>query len=307
MLGIFTPVLSAASRHGFAFAPGQIGAAYTITVTNNGPGATSGMITLTDALPLGLTATGMSGAGWTCVLATLVCTRSDSLAAATSYPPVTLIVNVSQTAPSTVTNLVTVAGVNAIGSSSSDVTLIAAAALGVVSAHTGSFAQGQTGAAYTVTVLNRTGAGATSGTVTDTLSSGLTLTAMAGAGWTCTGNTCSRNDVLNPGASYPVIVVTVNVATTASSPQVNTVSVSVGGSAAANTTDSTIINPLPVAFALCAYHSLPRGRYAQRSRRIWRPIGHRWRLLQFHHPEQRLRRARHGPSLFLECCGCARR
>ena len=115
--------------------------------------------------------------------------------------------------------------------------------LSVASTHIGSFTQGQTGATYTVTVSNQTGAAATSGTVavTDTLPAGLTLTSMTGAGWTCTGATCSRSDVLNAAASYPAITVTVNVGASAASPQVNSVSVSGGGSATASATDSTII------------------------------------------------------------------
>ena len=43
------------------------------------------------------------------------------------------------------------------------------------------------------------------------------------------------------GASYPAITVTVNVAANAASPQTNQVSVSGGGSATANATDSTTI------------------------------------------------------------------
>ncbi len=115
--------------------------------------------------------------------------------------------------------------------------------LSVASTHIGSFTQGQTGATYTVTVSNQLGAAATSGavTVTDTLPSGLTLTSMSGTGWICTGNACSRSDILNPGASYPVITVTGNVGAAATSPLVNSVSVSGGGSATASATDSTIV------------------------------------------------------------------
>jgi hypothetical protein len=72
----------------------------------------------------------------------------------------------------------------------------------------------------------------------------MTLVAMAGTGWTCPGtaaNNCTRSDSLSGGASYPAITVTVNVAANATSPQVNSVSVSGGGSVTANTTDSTVI------------------------------------------------------------------
>jgi uncharacterized repeat protein (TIGR01451 family) len=119
-------------------------------------------------------------------------------------------------------------------------------ALTISASHTGNFFQGQSAALYTVTVSNGASAGPTSGTVsmTDTLPSGLTLVSMAGAGWSCTGTTCTRSDVLNGGASYPAIAVTVNVAPNAASPQVNSVTVSGGGSPAATATDSTIIAPL---------------------------------------------------------------
>src|SRR5580704_13343118 len=68
---------------------------------------------------------------------------------------------------------------------------------------------------------------------------------MAGTGWTCGGanpaNVCTRSDVLAGGASYPAITVSVNVAANATSPQVNMVGVTGGGSAPANASDSTVI------------------------------------------------------------------
>ena len=119
----------------------------------------------------------------------------------------------------------------------------------ITKAHIGSFAQGQQQATYTVTVSNGGVAGRTNGmvTVTETLPSGLTLVSMTGTGWTCATNSCTRGDVLNRGASYPVITVTVNVGANASSPQVNQVSVSGGGSATASATDSTTIIGPPAA------------------------------------------------------------
>jgi uncharacterized repeat protein (TIGR01451 family) len=115
--------------------------------------------------------------------------------------------------------------------------------LAITKTHSGNFTSGQRGATYTITVSNQSGAVSTSGTitVTDILPSGLTLVSMLGSGWTCSSNTCSRSDVLVGDASYPPITVTVNVAANANSPQVNAASVSGGGSAAANTNDSTMI------------------------------------------------------------------
>src|SRR6266850_389652 len=115
--------------------------------------------------------------------------------------------------------------------------------LSVAKTHTGSFTQGQQNAMYSATVSNGTTAGPTNGTVTvtETVPSGLTLVSMAGTGWTCSANSCSRSNVLNPGASYPAITVAVNVASNAGSPQVNQVTVSGGGSGNAVATDSTTI------------------------------------------------------------------
>jgi Subtilase family/FG-GAP-like repeat/Domain of unknown function DUF11 len=120
----------------------------------------------------------------------------------------------------------------------------APAALSVTKSHTGNFTQGQQNATYTVTVSNASGAGPTSGTVTlaDYLPSGLSMVSMAGTSWNCSNSICTRSDVLNAGSSYPPITVTVNVAATATSPQVNQVDVSGGGSFFAIATDSTTIN-----------------------------------------------------------------
>jgi uncharacterized repeat protein (TIGR01451 family) len=122
--------------------------------------------------------------------------------------------------------------------------------LSISKTHAGNFTQGQAGATYTVTV-SHAGSADTSGTVTvtETMPSGLSLVSMAGTGWTCPGtaaNNCTRSDPLAAGQSYP-ITVTVNVAADATSPQVNAVSVSDGGSGSANTTDwTTIISNTPV-------------------------------------------------------------
>ena len=128
--------------------------------------------------------------------------------------------------------------------------LAAAPILSVQSAHTGSFTAGQTGATYTVTVTNGTTAAATNGTVrvTEFAPNGLTLVAMAGAGWNCSGNTCTRNDALSGGASFPPITVTVNVALDAPPQVTNQTGVSGGGGTTAGANDFTLITPqAPVA------------------------------------------------------------
>jgi uncharacterized repeat protein (TIGR01451 family) len=116
-------------------------------------------------------------------------------------------------------------------------------ALSISKTHLGNFPPGQQNASYTVIVSNPSSAGPTDApvTVTETIPAGLTLVSMAGTGWSCSTNICNRSDVLNPGASYPAITVTVNVTANAPSPQVNQVTVSGGGSPSASASDLTLI------------------------------------------------------------------
>jgi uncharacterized repeat protein (TIGR01451 family) len=155
-------------------------------------------------------------------------------------------VNVLATASSPQVNQVTTGGGGSAPATASDSTTIIPAgvpSLSVTKTHVGNFTQGQINATYTVTVSNNVGAGATVGpvTVNEMPPAGLVPVAMAGSGWTCNPTSCTRSGSLAPGSSYPPITVTVNVLATASSPQVNQASVSGGGSAPANTSDSTII------------------------------------------------------------------
>ncbi len=129
------------------------------------------------------------------------------------------------------------------------VRVYAAAPVSISTTHIGNFAQGQNGATYTVTVSNSAAAAATSGTVTvtETVPAGLTLVSMAGTGWSCSNNTCTRGDALNPGSSFPPITVTVNVAVNAPTQVTNQVSASVGSSTVeASGSDATTITPVVV-------------------------------------------------------------
>jgi hypothetical protein len=80
-----------------------------VTVSNSaGAAATSGTVTVTDTVPSGLTLAGISGSGWTCSGDS--CSRSDSLAPGSSYPAISVMVNVQSNAPASVTNTATVSG-----------------------------------------------------------------------------------------------------------------------------------------------------------------------------------------------------
>ncbi|MGH8173105.1 MAG: beta strand repeat-containing protein, partial [Rhodanobacteraceae bacterium] len=102
--------LTVTKSHVGNFSQGQIGATYTLTASNIGGTTTSGMVTVTDTLPSPLVATAISGSGWTCTLATTSCTRSDALAASTSYEAITLTVSVPMNAPTSVTNTAVISG-----------------------------------------------------------------------------------------------------------------------------------------------------------------------------------------------------
>jgi uncharacterized repeat protein (TIGR01451 family) len=104
------PSLTVNKSHSEDFVHGKTGI-YTITVHNEGRGATDGStVTVRDTLPQGLVATEISGPGWGCNRSTLTCTRSDSLPAGSNYPPITLKVDVPCKAPAQGIDTATVTG-----------------------------------------------------------------------------------------------------------------------------------------------------------------------------------------------------
>ena len=121
-------VLTVTKTHTGNFTFGQNGATHTVTVSNAAAaGPTSGTVTVTDVIPTALTLVSMSGTGWSCNAN--VCTRSDALAGGSSYPPITVTVNVAANAPSQVTNQVTVSGGGALGGGASDLAIVTPAPL----------------------------------------------------------------------------------------------------------------------------------------------------------------------------------
>jgi sugar lactone lactonase YvrE len=111
----------------------------------------------------------------------------------------------------------------------------------IQSNHSGAFIAGSN-AQYTITVANAAFAGATNGTVTvaEIVPSALTITAMAGSGWSCGTSSCTRPDALAAGSSYPPISVTVGVGSPVPVQVTNRVTVSGGGAALAGTEDLTL-------------------------------------------------------------------
>jgi len=159
--------------------------------------------------------------------------------------------NVSSTATSPLTNTAKITGGGSSSSTANDVTVINTTApsnppnLSIALTHTGNFSHGQQNATYTITVSNKSGASSTSGSVNvnEVLPAGLTAVSMAGTGWTCSTDACSRADALSGGSSYPTITVTVSVDASAPASVTNTAVVSGGGSPASVTTNATTIQP----------------------------------------------------------------
>lgn len=242
---------------GTPLSQGQAFASYFLTVQNVGTGSTSGLVTVVDSLPSGLTVTNLSGSGWTCTPATLTCTRSDALAGGASYPGISLFVSVDHDAPASVMNAATVAGggeINTANDSASKTSSVTQRPdLSIDKTHLGNWKQGDVGRTYTIMVSNVGYASTTTATVTvtDVLPVGLTATGIAGTGWSCTLATlsCTRTDPLADGSAYPSITVTVDVAADAAASVMNAATVAGGGEiVAANDTANdytTILSSVP--------------------------------------------------------------
>jgi uncharacterized repeat protein (TIGR01451 family) len=267
------PNLTVDKRHAGSFQQGQLGALFSIVVSNAGDQPSSGGMTVADALPGPLKPTAAAGDGWSCAIngQTMACARSDALAAGRSWPAITLTVDVASDAPETVVNTAEVSGGGddtpadnrdtdevAIGSN-----LVGAADLTIDKSHADPFAVGQPDATYTIQVRN-VGLAASAGevVVVDQLPAGFEPAAVSGAGWasTITGQivTSRRADSLLPGAAFPPIVIRVNVLSGATG-GVNRVSVSGGGDLnPANNTDedgTSIGSPPDLALTLVSTSS----------------------------------------------------
>lgn len=77
---------------------------YTIGVSNVGPAASQGLVTISDTLPTGLTYVSATGTGGSCSQSagTVTCTRSDALAACAAYPGSALTPTVADSPPAMV-------------------------------------------------------------------------------------------------------------------------------------------------------------------------------------------------------------
>jgi conserved repeat domain/conserved repeat domain len=208
--------------HSGTFRQGDIGDTYTITVSNPGPGATSGAggVTVSDTLPAGLTPTAPNGVagGWNCSIVgqTVTCNRSDVLASGGSYPAITLTVNVTNNAAPNVTNTATVSGggeTNTANDSFSDPTaVIQVADISITKTVVGAppYAAGAN-RTYTITVVNNGGSAATGVTVSDTLPAGTTFVSATPSQGSCSGTatvSCALGGLVSGGSATISLVLT---------------------------------------------------------------------------------------------------
>jgi uncharacterized repeat protein (TIGR01451 family) len=241
------------------FTPGQTGQ-YTITVSNLGAGPTNGDVNVVTILPPGLAPTTITGTGWSCPSGTLSCSRSDPLAAGSSYPGITVTVSVAANASGSVTSSVTVSGggdQNQSNNGDQDTTIInpqAVPDLTITMNQPGTVRQGAQNLQYTILISND-GAGPTNGTlrvVVEPLPLGQAfkeIKGQEGGGWECIPNAliCTRSSPLQPGG-VTFITLTVDIRTDAPSPLINKVSISGGGDQNAtnnNAEVSTTVEQIP--------------------------------------------------------------
>jgi len=210
------PDMTITKSHVGNFIQGQVGATYTITVTNSGGSATTAAVNMVDTIPTGLTLTALAGTGWTCTVGTASCTRSDALAAAASYPAITATVTVAANAPASVSNIAVVSGggeTNTANDTATNPTTILTPPTANLSANTLTFTAQDVGvasSAMTITVTNAGGgalhfsvAPAITGTNAADFAIANTSTCTVANPVAGSGGTCVVNITITPGAAGP--------------------------------------------------------------------------------------------------------
>jgi len=120
---VSAPSLTLAKSHIGGLIAGQP-TTFALAVSNVGNLGTTGTVTVTDPFAASSFSSiaNANGNGWSCSISalTLTCTRSDPLAAGTSYPPIFVDGTVADSAPATVSNTATVSGGGSAPASGSD-------------------------------------------------------------------------------------------------------------------------------------------------------------------------------------------
>jgi uncharacterized repeat protein (TIGR01451 family) len=159
---------------------------FSLTVQNVGTGPTTGLVTVADTLPAGLTPTLASGTGWACTVTapSVSCTRADALGVGAFWPPVVVTASVTQAAVASVSNTATVSGggdITPANDSSTDVVPVASQAdLALTKAGPANAIPGND-IVYTLVVTNNGPSDAANVVVTDATPANLSFVSNAGA------------------------------------------------------------------------------------------------------------------------------
>jgi hypothetical protein len=205
------PTVSVTKAHGGDFQQGESNAAFTVVIDNigtNGPtGDPTGTnpMTVTDTLNSALTYSTFSGTNWSCSAAgqVVTCTNDSAIAQGSSYPTLTINVNVASNAPRTVTNSVTVSGAGVASTNSNTDSVTVDTPPTITSANNTTFTVGSAGT-FTVTT---TGFPTPSITENGALPSGVTFTDNGNGTATLSGTPAAGT-----GGSYPFTITASNTA-----------------------------------------------------------------------------------------------
>jgi uncharacterized repeat protein (TIGR01451 family)/fimbrial isopeptide formation D2 family protein/LPXTG-motif cell wall-anchored protein len=216
---------------------------YSLAVTNLGPSAAAGPITVNDPLPAGTTFVSVSGTGWTCdpitagaVGATVHCTLAGPLMVGATPAAITVTVGVPSSQTTAVSNTATASSpttdpVPGNNSSTVNTTPTTQADLSIQKRHlTSPFVAGQT-ADYQIDVHNAGESDAAGVEVADNLPIGLSYGSFSSTdpNWTCSAAgahvSCTYTGTL-PAGTTSSIKLTVNLASDFTGPAVNTATVS---------------------------------------------------------------------------------
>ena len=228
---------------------------YTLTLRNNGPSPAAG-VTVSDALPAGLTHVSTTTTGGTCSgTATVTCNLGTVNAGAANDVTITIVASVGQAAVPSVTNTASASSstgdpTSANNQASAATTVNPSADLQITATDAPDpvFVAGNV--TYTLTVRNNGPSPAAGVTVSDSLPAALTLVSTTSTNGTCSGTTtvsCAIGTI-NAGAANDVTITIVATASQAAVPSVTntaTASSSTGDPSAANNQASaaTTVNP----------------------------------------------------------------
>jgi len=206
------PDLTLTKSHGGTPLTRGSSVSYTIPVQNISPyGATNGLVTMNDTLPLGLTLTSVTGTGWACTTSgqTISCTRSDALAANAFYSSIAVNASVSQSAPATITNTAVIGGggeANLLNDTATDTaSVISTADIGVADAGSPNPVAAGSNITYTIAVNDYGPSAADNATLVANVPGNTTFVSIAApAGWSCvTPNAGAAGNVVCTNVDMP--------------------------------------------------------------------------------------------------------